>query len=115
MYDFLLDFSIFFSIIKLIPFYQRECIFFLVQEGIPSCSISSHKDVSYTFINRIRQKKKEIGFFNTIPKLGCLRILMECYNRNFAKLIKSDECSNTIQVQKSLIFNKNIFVSANTI
>jgi len=116
LYDFLLDFSIFFSIImKPIPFYQRERIFSLVQEGIPSHSIGSREDVSHTSVNRIRRKKEETGSFDTIPKPGRPRILTERHDRNIARLIKSGECSNAIQVQKSLISNENIFVSASTI
>ncbi|CAI2198438.1 7262_t:CDS:2, partial [Funneliformis geosporum] len=46
---------------------------------------------------------------------SCPRILTERYNRNIAKLIKSDECYNAIQIQKCLISNENINISSNTI
>ncbi|CAI2196881.1 9603_t:CDS:1, partial [Funneliformis geosporum] len=60
-------------------------------------------------------KEKKNGSFDVIPKPGRPRILTEYYDRNIARLIKLGECTNAIQIQKSLISNKNIVISSNTI
>ncbi|CAI2192891.1 11607_t:CDS:1, partial [Funneliformis geosporum] len=44
--------------------------------------------------------KEKTGSLDVIPKPGHPRILTEHHDRNIAKLIKSGECSNAIQIQK---------------
>ena len=100
---------------KPIPFHQRERIFSLTQEGIPSRTITSRENVSHSSVIRIKKIKEKTGSFDTIPIPDRPRILTERHDRNVARLIKSGECSNAIQVQKNLISNENIIISANTI
>ncbi|CAI2182818.1 112_t:CDS:1, partial [Funneliformis geosporum] len=100
---------------KAIPLHQRERIFALIQEGLPSHTIASRENISHASVIRIKQRKEETGSFDVIPKPGHPRILTERHDRNIARLIKSGECTNAIQIQKSLISNENIVISPNTI
>ena len=100
---------------KAIPHYQRECIITLLQEGYSSRSVAFRENVSHSSVIRIKQRKEKTGSLDVIPKPGHPRILTERHDRNIAKLIKSGECSNAIQIQKSLISNENINISSNTI
>ncbi|CAI2189831.1 5520_t:CDS:2, partial [Funneliformis geosporum] len=100
---------------QVIPLHQRECIFALIQEGLPSHTIASCENISHASVIRIKQRKEETGSFDVIPKSGRSRILTECHDRNIVRLIKLGECTNAIQIQKSLISNKNIVISPNTI
>ncbi|CAI2198990.1 12327_t:CDS:1, partial [Funneliformis geosporum] len=98
-----------------IPHYQRERIITLLQEGYSSRSVAFRENISHSSVIRIKQRKEKTGSLDVIPKPGCPRILTERHDRNIAKLIKSGECSNAIQIQKSLISNENINISSNTI
>lgn len=100
---------------KAIPHYQRERIITLLQEGYSSRSVAFRENVSHSSVIRIKQRKEKTGSLDVIPKPGRPRILTERHDRNIAKLIKSGECSNAIQIQKSLISNENINISSNTI
>ena len=100
---------------KAIPLHQRERIFTLIQEGLPSRTIASRKNISHASVIRIKQRKEETGSFDVILKPGRPRILTKCHDRNIARLIKSGECTNAIQIQKSLISNENIVISPNII
>ena len=100
---------------KPIPFYKRERIFDLLQEGYPSRTVAAREKVSHVSVLRIKKLKEETGSFNVIPRPGRPRILTVRHDRNIAKLIKSGECSNAIQVQKKLISDENIVISPNTV
>ena len=100
---------------KPIPLYNRECTFELIQEGLPSCTIAFREKVSHASVIRIKQRYEKTGCFDVIPKSGHPRILTERHDRNIARLIKSGECSNAVQVQKNLISNENITISSNTV
>jgi len=100
---------------KPIPIYQRERIFDLIKEGLPSRTIAFREKVSHSSVIRIKQRQEKTGSFNVKPKPGRPRILTERHDRNIARLIKSGQCSNAVQVQKNLISYENITVSPNTV
>jgi len=100
---------------KAISLEQRARIFTLLQEGLSSHTVAFRENVNHTTVLRIKKRKEETGSFNVIPKPGRPKILTERHDRNIARLIKSGECSNAIQVQKKLISDENMFVSPNTI
>ncbi|CAI2202048.1 16689_t:CDS:1, partial [Funneliformis geosporum] len=98
-----------------ISLHQKERIFALIQEGLPSCTIASRENISHASVIRIKQRKEETGSFDVILKSGRPRRLTECHDRNIVRLIKLGECTNAIQIQKSLISNENIVILSNTI
>ena len=100
---------------KPIPLYQRERIFDLIKEGLPSRTIAFREKVSHASVIRIKQRQEKTGCFDIKPKTGQPRILTERHDRNVTRLIKSGECSNAIQVQKNLISHENIMISPNTV
>ena len=81
---------------KPIPIYQRERIFDLIKEGLPSHTIAFREKVSHSSVIRIKQKQEKTGSFNVKPKSGRPRILTERHDRNIARLIKSGVCSNAV-------------------
>jgi transposase len=100
---------------KPISLYKRERIFALLQEGLPSRTVAAREKISHVSVLRIKKLKEKTGGFNVVPRPGRPRILTVRHDRNIARLIKSGECSNAVQVQKKLISDENIIISPNTV
>ncbi|CAB5362375.1 unnamed protein product [Rhizophagus irregularis] len=100
---------------KAISLCQRERMFTLLQDGYSSRDFAFREKVSHVSVLRIKKKKEKTGHFDVVPRPGRLRILTERHDRNIAKLIKTGECSNAIQIQKKLISDENIIISPNTV
>ena len=94
---------------------KRSRIYTLIQEGYNSREIANRENVDHATVLRIKKRKEETGSFDVAPRPGRPRILTERHERNIAKLVKSGECSNAIQIQKKLATDENTLISPNTI
>jgi transposase len=70
---------------------------------------------SHTMISRLKKKYKKTGKVENKPDSGHLHKLNERDECNLVKRVITRECSNAIQLQKSLKINNNIEISSNTI
>ncbi|GBB84788.1 hypothetical protein RclHR1_11360002 [Rhizophagus clarus] len=70
---------------------------------------------SHTTIVRLKKKYEETGKVQNKPCPGRPRKLNERDERNIIRSIMTRECSNAVQIQKSLKVNDDIEVSASTV
>jgi transposase len=70
---------------------------------------------SYTTISRFKKKYEKTGKVKNKPDSGHPRKLNERNKRNLVRRVITRECSNAIQLQKSLKTIDNVEVSSNTI
>ncbi|GBC09494.1 hypothetical protein RclHR1_08900008 [Rhizophagus clarus] len=70
---------------------------------------------SNTTILRIKKKYEETGNVENKPRSGRPRKLNERDERILVRRLATEECSNAVQLQKSIKTYNNIEVSANTV
>jgi transposase len=88
----------------------------MLEEGFATREIAAKVGCkSHTTIVRLKNKYKETGKVQNKPGAGRSRKLNERDERNIVRRIMTNECSNAIQLQKSLKIVDNVEVSANTV
>ena len=95
---------------------QRDQAILLLEDGLTTREVTERIGCgSYSTIVRLKNKYKETGKVDNKHCSGRSRKLNECDERTIIRRLMNKECSNAVQLQKSLKTNDKIEVSTNTV
>jgi len=95
---------------------KRAQAIMMLEEGYTAREIASKIGCkSHATITRLKKKYEETGKVVNKPGAGRPRRLNVRDERNIVRRLLTNECSNAIEIQKSLKINDNVEVSSNTV
>ena len=94
---------------------QRARICLLIEQGYSTRKVGEIEHVGHLSVARIIKKRRETGSLNNKTKSGHLRIFKGRDKKKVIHLLKSNECKTAIDIQRKLLTDYNMKVSADTI